>query len=94
MAGKPFTLRIPDEVKEDLKFLSETTNRTQASIAAEILEEKISIKAKRIRAIQEAKQQAQNGVFISQEAMERWVDSLGTDNELPMPEPDVLPNQD
>lgn len=94
MAGKPFTLRIPDEVKEDLKFLSETTNRTQASIASEILEEKISIKAKRIRAIQEAKQQAQNGVFISQEAMERWVDSLGTDNELPMPEPDVLPNQD
>lgn len=94
MAGKPFTLRIPDEVKEDLKFLSETTNRTQASIASEILEEKISIKAKRIRAIQEAKQQAQNGVFISQEAMERWVDSLGTDNELPMPEPDVLSNQD
>lgn len=93
MAGKPFTLRIPDEVKEDLKFLSTSMNRTQASIASEILEEKVSIRAKRVRAIQEAKEQAKSGVFVSQEAMENWVESLGTDNELPMPKPDILPNQ-
>ncbi len=93
MSSKPFTLRIPDKVREDLKFLSASMNRTQASIASEILEEKISIKAKRIRAIQEAKAQAKNGVFISQDAMENWVDSLGSENELPVPEADIFPNQ-
>ena len=90
MANKPFTLRLPDEVRDDLKFLSTSMNRTQASIASEILKEKVSIRARRIRAIQEAKQQAKNGAFISQEAVEKWVDSLGSDNELPLPAPDVI----
>ena len=90
MANKPFTLRLPDEVRDDLKFLSTSMNRTQASIASEILKEKVSIRARRIRAIQEAKQQAKNGAFISQEAVEKWVDSLGSDNELPLPTADVI----
>ena len=93
MANKPFTLRLPDEVRDDLKFLSTSMNRTQASIASEILKEKVSIRARRIRAIQEAKQQAKNGAFISQEAVEKWVDSLGSDNELPLPTPDVISHQ-
>ena len=93
MANKPFTLRLPDEVRDDLKFLSTSMNRTQASIASEILKEKVSIRARRIRAIQEAKQQAKNGAFISQEAVEKWVDSLRSDNELPLPTADVISHQ-
>jgi len=93
MPNSPFTLRLPNEVREDLKFLSAITKRTQASIASEILKEKIVAKANRARAIQEAKRQAEEGVFISQESMELWVDSLGTDNELPMPEPDIFPSK-
>lgn len=93
MANKPFTLRLPDEVRDDLKFLSTSMNRTQASIASEMLREKVSIRAQRIRAIQEAKEQAKKGAFISQEAVEKWVDSLGSDNELPLPTPDVISHQ-
>ncbi len=90
MASKPFTLRLPDEVRDDLKFLSISTNRTQSSIASEMLAEHIADKAYRIRAIQEAKTQAQKGAFISHEAIENWVESIGSENELPMPEPDVF----
>lgn len=34
--------------------------------------------------------EADKGVFISSEAMLRWIESWGTENELPPPEPDVF----
>ena len=68
-------------MSNDLKFLSSAMNRSQSSIAEKVY---------RIRAIQEAKEEAKKGAFISQEAMEKWVASLGTDNELPTPEPDIF----
>jgi len=34
--------------------------------------------------------EADKGVFISGDAMLRWVKSWGTENELPPPEPDVF----
>lgn len=40
--------------------------------------------------IKEALKEAEKGAFISQEAMEKWVDSLGSDKELPPPQPDVF----
>ena len=93
IANKPFTLRLPDTIREDLKFLSVLTNRPQASIASEILKDRVNVQAKRARAIQKAKQQAMEGIFISQGAIEKWAESLGTENELPMPEPDLFSNQ-
>jgi predicted transcriptional regulator len=33
--------------------------------------------------------EADEGKFISSEAMLRWIGSWGTDNELPLPEPDL-----
>lgn len=92
MATKPFTLRLSDEVKAELDFISQATKRSPSSIAAEVLASNIPIRAQRMRMIQEAKQEAELGAFISQDAMEAWVDSLGTKNELPMPEPDVFRN--
>jgi hypothetical protein len=35
--------------------------------------------------------EADKGIFISAEAMHRWVESWGTENELPPPEPDIFP---
>ena len=91
LSTRPFTLRLPDEVREDLKFLSASTNRTQASIASDFLKEKVTAQANRIKATQDAKAEAEKGVFVSQEAMEIWIDSLGTNNELSMPKPDIFP---
>ena len=34
--------------------------------------------------------EADKGAFISSEAMQRWIESWGTDNEQPPPEPDVF----
>lgn len=42
--------------------------------------------------IREAKKEAKKGVFISHEAVEKWVESLGTEHELPPPKPDAFKN--
>jgi hypothetical protein len=41
-------------------------------------------------AIRKSLAEADKGVFISGEAMHRWIESWGTANELPPPEPDVF----
>jgi len=40
--------------------------------------------------LKERMAEADEGVFISAEAMNRWIESWGTENELPPPEPDVF----
>ena len=42
------------------------------------------------RLLKERIAEADKGVFISGEAMLRWIESWGTENELPPPEPDVF----
>ncbi len=93
MTSKPFSLRLPDEIRDDLKFLSASMNHSQSSIASEVLSERVAEKAYRIRAIQAAKKEAQKGEFISHEAMGKWIFSIGIDNELPPPKPDFFKSQ-
>ena len=42
-------------------------------------------------AIRKGIAEADKGVFISQEKMDAWVSSWGTDSELPPPKPDIFP---
>lgn len=93
MTAKPFTLRLPDQARNDLEFLSSHAKRSRSAVAAEALAESLAVRAYRVRAIQAAKEEMKKGKFISQEAVEKWVASIGTDNELPLPEPDTFSNQ-
>ena len=43
----------------------------------------------RIDAVRAAIAEASKGEFISQEAMDTWIDSWDSDAELPPPEPDI-----
>ena len=44
------------------------------------------------RLLKERIAEADKGIFISEEAMHRWIESWGTENELPPPEPDIFPS--
>ncbi len=43
-------------------------------------------------AIRKAIVEADKGVFVSQEKIDAWVSSWGTNSELPPPEPDIFPD--
>ena len=47
-------------------------------------------RAEKRAAIHAAIVDADDGVFISQDAMDAWISSWDTDSELPTPKPDLL----
>jgi predicted transcriptional regulator len=89
MASTVLSVRVPEELKEQLDYLSRSTKRSKAYLATEALTDYVRKNAWRAKELHEAVKEAEKGVFISHEAMLAWVDSLGTDKELPPPEPDI-----
>ncbi len=89
MASTVLSVRVPDELREQLDYLSRSTKRSKSYLAAEALGDYLKKNAWRAKELHEAIEEADKGVFISHEAMLAWVDSLGTPEELPPPKPDV-----
>ena len=87
------SIRVPEGLKQDLEFLSRATKRSKAYLAAEALEEYVRRNAWKAKELQEAKAEADAGVFISHERIRAWAKSLGTDKELPSPQPDIFPDK-
>jgi predicted transcriptional regulator len=94
MAGSArFTLRLEPELKEWLEKEGRRNDRSAAYVAAQAIAAHKARSEERIRAIKDAMAEADKGVFISQGIMEAWFLSLGTDHELPEPEPDIFPKK-
>lgn len=92
MASARFSLRLEPELKDWLEQEAKRKDRSAGYIATQAIQTlKDASDAKR-RIIEEAISEADKGVFISEEAMTKWVLSWDTDNELPMPEPDIFLN--
>jgi predicted transcriptional regulator len=92
-ATTQFSMRIPDELKKSLEAISQISHRSQSQIATKALAEYVQKNEWKLKAIQEAKKQADKGVFISQKAISDWLDSWGSENELEAPVPDIFSNQ-
>lgn len=91
MSVSPFSVRLDEDLKSRLEKQAELENRSSAFIVQKALEGYLGARDRFYREIDAAFAEAEKGVFISQEAMHRWMDSWGTDNELPPPEPDIFP---
>lgn len=91
MVSTVLSVRVPEALKEQLDYLSRSTKRSKAYLAAEALDDYVKKNAWRARELHDALKEADKGVFISHEAMLAWVDSLGSDNELAAPKPDIPP---
>lgn len=91
MSSTPFSIRLSDELRESIATISRISHRSQSQIAAKAIAEYVAKNEWKLKAIQEAKLEADQGVFISQEATLNWLDSWGSENELQPPSPDVKP---
>lgn len=91
MASSPFSLRLSPELKERLDAVAESEDRSASYVATKAIEAFLDARDARDAAIRAAFEEADKGIFVSQEAVHRWMDSWDTDNELPIPEPDIFP---
>ncbi len=92
-ATVPFSLRIDPSTKAQLARVAKRADRTPSYLANKAIEFFLQAEITKEKAIEEAVKEANKGAFISSELMHKWFDSLGTDNELPIPEPDVFRNK-
>ena len=90
MPSARFTLRLEPDLKDWLEDEARRQDRSAGFLANKAIETlRRDTEAKR-QAIEDAMAEAEKGEFISEEAMTAWFLSLGTDNELPEPQPDVF----
>ena len=92
MATERLSLRIDADLKRSLEREAEREERSASYLAVKAIEAMLRSRAEKRAAIRTAVAEAEEGVFISQEAMDAWVASWGTDTELLPPEPDICPD--
>ena len=85
------SVRVPEELKEQLDYLSRSTKRSRAYLAAEALGDYVKKNAWRAKELHDAISEADKGVFVSHEAMVAWANSLGTGAASAPPKPDIRP---
>jgi len=88
-----FTMRLEPELKDWLETEAKRQDRSAAYVAKQAIQSLKDKTEAKAQMIQDAIEEADKGVFISEEKMTAWFESLGTDNELPEPEPDVFLNR-
>jgi predicted transcriptional regulator len=90
MATTPFSIRVDDSVRVQLEKICDLTERSKAYVTSKAIEEYVERNSWKVEALKRAKAESEKGEFISHEAMGDWINSLGTDDELPAPSVDVF----
>ena len=90
MATVPLSLRIDSEIKERIENEAENIDRSSSYIVIQAIKEYLNRKNYKKEALKTAIEKADKGEFISQESMREWLASLGSDNVLPRPKPDIF----
>ena len=82
-----FSFRVKSELKEKLDSLAEATQRSKSFLATEALERYIELESWQVAHIKKGIKQADEGLAVPGENVDRWLASWGTAKELPPPKP-------
>ena len=89
----PISLRIDPELKRELEELERREERPLSQVTVRVLRAYVKVQREHRAAIEEAMRQADEGRFISAEAIHDWMHSWDTEDDLPPPEPDIELNR-
>jgi predicted transcriptional regulator len=89
----PYSIRLDDELRQSLEREAEIEDRSPAQLAVRAIRSMLEAKAAKRAAISNALNHADQGKFISAEAMNAWIDSWDTENELPAPSAESAPDR-
>ncbi|MCK5726382.1 MAG: hypothetical protein KAH22_06125 [Thiotrichaceae bacterium] len=90
MSTVPFTFRLEETVKTQLEEEANSDERSASYIASRAIKQYLDNRRYERLAMEEAVKEADKGVFISSQSMRAWFASIGTDEELASPKPDVF----
>ena len=93
MPTAPFTFRMDSELRKSLDREAKYEDRPASQLANRAIKSMIQSKEAKRQAIEFALEESEKGEFISQEALNQWIDSWDSDKELPIPAPDIKPVQ-
>ena len=82
---RTLTAQVPVELAEEVDALSEQIERPKQWIIKKALIQYLAREAEKRRLIQEGLDDVTAGRFVSMEQARAWANSIGTDNELPVP---------
>ena len=82
------TVRLKPEVRQRLDAIARDTKRSAAQLATEAIETYVDLNAWQVAHIQAALAEDEaGGAVIPHEEVVQWMQSWGTDQELPRPKP-------
>jgi len=82
------TVRLKPEVKDKLDALARDTKRSKACLASEAIERYVDLSDWQVAHIKAALAEDEaGGPGVPHDEVVRWIDSWGTDHELPKPAP-------
>jgi len=82
------TVRLKPEVRDKLDALARNAKRSKSRLASEAIETYVNIHAWQVAHIKAALAEDEAGEpGVPHEEVVRWIESWGTDHELPQPEP-------
>lgn len=93
MPTAPFTFRMDNELRKSLEREAQYEDRPASQLANRAIKTMIEAREAKRQAIDAALEEAEKGEFISQGALNQWMDSWDGNNELPIPQPDIKPRQ-
>lgn len=85
---RTLTAQVPVELAQQVDALSDMLERPKQWIIKKALVQFLAREAEKRRLIQEGLDDVTAGRTLSMEQARAWADSLGTDNELPLPTPE------
>ena len=89
MTTTPFSVRIDEDLRAQLKQEAQQLQRSESFVAATAIKKYLESCSQKRKAIDAAVKKAEQGNFISSEKMNEWVDSWGSENEQPLPTADI-----
>ncbi len=92
MGTAPYSIRLDDALRQSLEREAEIEERPPTQLAVRAIRSMLEAKAAKRAVIEAALEQADRGKFISAEAMNDWIDSWDTEDEVSAPKADITPD--
>ena len=82
---RTLTVRLDEQTLANLDRLAHSTQRSKAFLAGHAIAEFVSNQLWQVAALEEAREQVRAGQVVSSDEVLQWLDTWGTDHELPPP---------